>query len=267
MNTTSCYKFIKTSYYIDNHPQKQQSTNYFVVITMIATSEIWKYGLLLIVGAISGFINVIGGGGSMVILPVLLGFGVPATIANGTNRISILCQDIAATIKFIKAKKLPVRTALLPSIPTVVGAAGGALVASRVTPTLLNYVILAVLVFMIVYTLIKPPKMECPEACKQTKKIGFLNYLIFLIVGIYAGFIQVGATLIWYVLLTWRLGVGTIPANATKLFLNFIMTPIALIIFIIHPQVLLVDGLFIGIGSFLGARLSAKISKIGRAHV
>ena len=76
--------------------------------------------------------------------------------------------------------------------------------------------------------------------------------------GIYAGFIQVGATLIWYVLLTWRLGVGTIPANATKLFLNFIMTPIALIIFIIHHQVLLIDGLFIGIGSFLGAWVSAK---------
>ena len=142
---------------------------------MIITDEIWKYVLLLIVGAISGFINVIGGGGSMVILPVLLGFGVPATIANGTNRISILCQDIAATIKFIKAKKLPLRTALLLSIPTVVGAAGGALFASHVTQTLLNYVILAVLVFMIVYNLIKPPTRECHDTCKQTKKIGIWN--------------------------------------------------------------------------------------------
>ena len=49
-----------------------------------------KYFLLFLVGAFSGFINVIAGGGSMVTLPLLMGFGMPAPIANGTNRISIL---------------------------------------------------------------------------------------------------------------------------------------------------------------------------------
>ncbi|MGL5682941.1 MAG: sulfite exporter TauE/SafE family protein [Marinifilaceae bacterium] len=227
---------------------------------MEATHEIWRYLLLLFVGAVSGFINVIGGGGSMVILPVLMGLGMPATIANGTNRVSIFCQDIAATIKFIKAKKLPLRTSLLLSIPTVVGAAAGAMFASKMTQTILNYVILIILISMIIYILFKPPTTKCTAPCKEQPRIGILTYILFFIVGVYAGFIQVGATLIWYVLLTWRLKMGVISANAAKLFLNFVMTPIALIIFIIHHQVMLIDGLFIGIGSFIGAWLCAKIS-------
>ena len=37
--------------------------------------EILKYFLLFLVGCFSGFINVIAGGGSMITLPLLMGFG------------------------------------------------------------------------------------------------------------------------------------------------------------------------------------------------
>ena len=51
-----------------------------------------------------------------------------------------------------------------------------------------------------------------------------------------------------------------VSSNAVKIFLNFIMTPVALFIFILHHQVEFVDGLAVGLGSFVGAWLSAKMS-------
>ena len=211
--------------------------------------EILKYILLFIVGGLSGFINVIAGGGSLVTLPLLMGFGLPASVANGTNRISILFQDVAATIKFIRAKKLPVRPALLLSIPTIIGTVGGAMFASKINQLILNIVILTLLILMIFYIWFKPPVIKCKHPIPKDYKVDVITFIIFIIVGCYAGFIQVGSTLIWYALLTWKLKMGLISANAIKIFLNFIMTPIALIIFIFHHQVSFVDGLIIGVGS------------------
>ena len=262
-----------------------------------------KYFLLFLVGAFSGFINVIAGGGSMVTLPLLMGFGMPAPIANGTNRISILFQDIAGIIKFIKAGKLPIRIALILGIPTVIGSVVGAMFASRLNEMLLSIVIFVLLIAMSIYIIVKPPVIKNSsdnedEEVKneknidnsnlikkndatqknieninnrgrvdkilnkkiKDKKIGVFSFVLFLIVGIYAGFIQVGSTLIWYAILTWKMKFGFISANAIKLFLNFIMTPIALFVFILHHQVAFVEGIIIGVGSFIGAWISAKIA-------
>lgn len=77
---------------------------------------------LLLAGVTCGIVNVIGGGGSLLALPVLLALGLPAGVANGTNRIAILLQDITAVGTFRKQKQLPVREGLLLSIPIVIGA-------------------------------------------------------------------------------------------------------------------------------------------------
>ena len=46
--------------------------------------------LLFAVGIVAGTLNVIAGGGSFLALPVLIFLGLPATVANGTNRVAII---------------------------------------------------------------------------------------------------------------------------------------------------------------------------------
>ena len=43
--------------------------------------------ILFFTGLVSGVINTISGGGSLLTLPVLIFIGLPANVANGTNRI------------------------------------------------------------------------------------------------------------------------------------------------------------------------------------
>ena len=45
--------------------------------------------ILLVAGPAAGFINTLAGGGSLLTLPVLLLVGLPADMANATNRVCV----------------------------------------------------------------------------------------------------------------------------------------------------------------------------------
>ena len=59
-----------------------------------------QIALLLVVSAGAGIVNTLAGGGSLVTLPLLVLMGLPGTIANGTNRVGILVQSLAAAWRF-----------------------------------------------------------------------------------------------------------------------------------------------------------------------
>ena len=55
---------------------------------------------LVFVGFVAGAINTLAGGGSLLTLPILIFLGLPPNIANATNRIAILFQNIFTTAGF-----------------------------------------------------------------------------------------------------------------------------------------------------------------------
>lgn len=217
-----------------------------------------KYILLILGGAIAGLINVIAGAGSLVTLPILIGLGLPPAVANGTNRISVIMQDLSATYKFIKKKKLPLRNALLLCIPTIIGGLGGAFWATSLSSEVLNVLIMTLLVLLIIYVIWQPQSWTQKNQENSPFKLDALTFIIFTLIGFYAGFIQAAATYLWFAAVLWRLKVDMVTADAIKVFLNLILTPIALIIFIIYHQVNFFDGILLGIGSFIGGWYGAK---------
>jgi hypothetical protein len=64
--------------------------------------EIWQLGLLSAAGVVAGFLNVMAGGGSLLTVPIMVFMGIPGPVANGTNRIAILAQNITAATTFFK---------------------------------------------------------------------------------------------------------------------------------------------------------------------
>ncbi|MBO7007497.1 MAG: sulfite exporter TauE/SafE family protein, partial [Pseudomonadales bacterium] len=86
--------------------------------------------LLFLVGVISGFINTLAGGGSMLTLPAMMMMGMPADVANGTNRVGVLVQSLTGAKGFNDQDRLD-RSAILPVlVPTILGALVGSLLAS-----------------------------------------------------------------------------------------------------------------------------------------
>ena len=83
-------------------------------------------------------ITVLAGGGSLLTLPLLIFFGLPATVANGTNRVGILFQSVTAIGGFRRQQMLPVGLALLCTVPAVAGSYIGARLAVDIDDALRN---------------------------------------------------------------------------------------------------------------------------------
>ena len=66
--------------------------------------EWYLYVAVIVAGFLCGFINTLAGSGSLVTLPLLIFIGLPANIANGTNRVAILLQNIVGVSSFHQQK-------------------------------------------------------------------------------------------------------------------------------------------------------------------
>ena len=107
-------------------------------------------------GIAAGFINTVAGGGSLLTLPALMLAGMPADVANGSNRLCIVTQSVSGVAGYARAGRLP-RAGIAPVVvPAALGALVGALIASRVPAPMLEPILLAVLVIMALVLVFRP---------------------------------------------------------------------------------------------------------------
>ncbi|WP_251623479.1 sulfite exporter TauE/SafE family protein [Odoribacter lunatus] len=215
---------------------------------------------LILLGMIAGFINTFAGGGSMLVVPFLIFMGLPANIANATNRIAILCQDIVSAATFRKKGILNLRSDYKLLIPTAIGSIIGALVAVDINEDILKKVIAILLVFMFFVVLLKPDvwiktRIEAANSQKM-----FWRFLIFLGIGFYGGFIQIGVGFFLLAGLVLGCGFNLLKANAVKVFIILFYTILALVIFIWHDLVDWKTGLILSCGNMMGAWIGTRLS-------
>ena len=216
--------------------------------------------IIMIAGLVAGFINTVAGSGSVVSLSILMFLGIPANIANGTNRIAILMQNTAGVIGFKKQKVFEFKQGIWLAIPALFGSIVGALFATNINEDILEKTIGAVILCLFVLMIFKPKIWEQGDAKKLKTKPNLFQILAFFSIGVYGGFIQVGVGFFLLASLVLGAGFDLIKANAQKLFIALLYTPIALVIFISNDQVNFVLGLILGIGNIIGALLGVKFS-------
>ena len=95
--------------------------------------EIQDILLCVFAGLFAGIINTLAGSGSIITLSLLAFLGLPANVANGTNRIGLLFQSSASSLKFYKQGELSVSNRIGLLFVTVFGAVIGVVIASRIT--------------------------------------------------------------------------------------------------------------------------------------
>ncbi|MDR1182621.1 MAG: sulfite exporter TauE/SafE family protein, partial [Bacteroidales bacterium] len=77
--------------------------------------------ILVISGTIVGFINTLAGGGTIISMSLFMLLGLPPVVANGTNRIPVILQNLVSVINFYRDKKLDLKKAIHSTIPVAVG--------------------------------------------------------------------------------------------------------------------------------------------------
>ncbi|MCB0702442.1 MAG: sulfite exporter TauE/SafE family protein [Candidatus Kapaibacterium sp.] len=220
--------------------------------------QLTDYLLLFLFGNFAGFINVVAGGGSTLTLPFLILMGLDTSVANGTNRIGILTQTMAASLSFRKSKFKDTNLSIKLALLTVPGAILGAIYSTQINEESFQLIVVGVMIFVAVSLFV--PKSKTKEYVDTIKKLPLISYPLMLLLGFYAGFIQVGIGFLIMAILGAVLRLNIKRVNMHKVFIVFINTIPTLIIFILTDNVDWVTGIILSIGASLGAWWSAKLS-------
>jgi len=218
------------------------------------------YLLIWIAGVLVGFINTLSGNGSVISLPLLIFAGLPANVANGTNRVGIALQNMVGAASFYQKKVLDVRAAFILGIPAVIGSLAGSKIAVSLDETILRRVIGAAMVLMLILILARPRrwlhgKVEVLQGIPH-----WHHFLIFFAIGLYGGFIQIGVGIFLLSGLVLGLGYNLVRANAVKVGINFLFTVASLLVFQSSGQVEWIPGLVLAAGTGVGAWFAARVA-------
>jgi beta-aspartyl-peptidase (threonine type) len=215
---------------------------------------------LIVAGVLVGFINTLAGGGSIISLSVLMAVGLPANVANGTNRIAIAIQTLTASTSFKQQKVLDTKKGIILGIPAIFGAIVGAFIAVDINEDFFEKAVGIIMLFMLIFILYKPQKWLKAQDELLNKKTNFLQILIFFLIGLYGGFIHMGVGYFLLIALVFNIGYDLVKANAVKVFIVLLYTPITLIIFLYYGQVNWEYGLTLTIGNVLGALVASRMA-------
>jgi len=232
---------------------------------MIETGLI-EYVIALIGGFFAGIVNSLAGNGSAITLTILTEvLDLPGNIANGTNRLGVFSAAVGAYLGFRKNKRIEYSQSKLILITILFGALCGVIVAAFYTSNnAFMEVFKYMMLLMLPILLLRPKRWLHNE--KQTTRIPILlRVFLYLILGFYAGFIQMGMGIFFLVIAVLLDGFDLFSANIIKNLAVLILTTIALMIFqyqgLVNWRLGGVLALGQVTGAFLAVNLAAKSAK------
>jgi uncharacterized membrane protein YfcA len=208
--------------------------------------------VLLAAGLVAGFLNTLAGGGSVITIPALDWATGSVGVANATNRIAVLLQNIGAVAGFHTGRAVPFRLALRLAVPATIGGVIGAQIAARLSDGVLRIVLSAAIVFVAGTAFIRPPKAP-PLRTPWTE-------LAFLLVGFYTGFVQIGVGFLLLACLVGGLSLDLVRANAAKVLIVLVATVPSLVVFYREGKLAYAEGLVCACGNLGGAWIASRLA-------
>jgi uncharacterized membrane protein YfcA len=220
--------------------------------------EWWQILVLASVGVLAGWLNVMAGGGSLLTIPLMLFMGVPGPVANGTNRIAILAQNISAVSVFFRSGfadlKLSFSLAAMATLGAIVGANLGVQLEGVWFNRLLALTMLGVLVVMWLGGMDKPEEGDAESRPRHL----LIGHILMVGAGFWGGLIQVGVGFLLMPILHRVLGLNMVLTNMHKVTIVLMYTVVALLIYASQLELLWWAGLGLAAGNALGGFFGAR---------
>lgn len=217
-----------------------------------------QLALLFGTGLVAGVVNTIAGGGSFLTLPVLIFLGLPATAANGTNRVALLMQNVGAVWGFSRHRVVDWSLARRLAPLAMFGALLGAWLALQVGELAFRRILATLMLAITLWTLLDPWRTGRSEQQRRRLADPWL-WALFFGIGIYGGFIQAG---VGFLLLagTTLAGLDLVRGNAVKVLLVLLWTPVTLLVFGGAGAVDWGAGVAMGVGNLTGSLIAVRLT-------
>ena len=216
------------------------------------------------------------GGGSLLTVPIMLFMGMPGAVANGTNRIAIVAQNITAVTAFFRRGFSDFKLSISLALAALPGAIVGALVGTEVSGQWFNR--LVALVMIVVMVLMAMPELTNKQGKSKgarskdnksqpnenieapTTKRLITGHLCMVGAGFWGGFIQIGVGFLFMPILHRVMGLDLVRVNMHKVFIVLSYSLVALLIFASRVEVLWIAGLCLALGNAIGGWIGANMS-------
>jgi len=215
--------------------------------------EYWQILLLIIIGIFAGWINVMAGGGSLLTVPAMIFMDIPAPVANGTNRIAILAQNIVAVYAFFRNGFHDFKLSLTLSLAASFGALWGAWLGVFLHGVWFNRLLAVVMIGVIILMATEKKSAHQVTSAKQSQPKNIIaGHILMIVAGFWGGMIQVGVGFILMPILHKVMGFDLVRVNMYKVTIILSFTIIALIIFSSQLELMWWAGLGLGLGNSIG---------------
>ncbi|MFC4453560.1 sulfite exporter TauE/SafE family protein [Deinococcus sonorensis] len=208
-------------------------------------------------------ISVVTGATSLITVPALLAFGVPATTALGTNMLALTVMSVGASVPFWRGDALDrLRLPLLLGL-TGAGSLLGALLVFVVPPALLPLIIAAAM--LVVAVVVLRPGRTAAALQAPTRQRQVVGYGLTLLLAVYGGFFSGGyVTLLTAAFLT-TFRLPFLRAVATTKVINVASSLVATVIFATRGAVdwrlgVVLSGVMYA-GATIGARWTLRLEE------
>ncbi|MEE2889002.1 MAG: sulfite exporter TauE/SafE family protein [Planctomycetota bacterium] len=206
--------------------------------------DIAQMALIAVVGVVAGTINTLVGGGTLLVLPLLIFLGIPPLVANGTNRVCVAIQAAVAgwTMSRTSRKEEAGPTVknspgpgwwpfLLVFISAIPGAWGAIEIDTLDTGLFKQVMGWMLLVAVGAFLFMKTPSRSMRSE-SSVSRIGFFSGCV--LCGLYGGFMGAGIGAFVILLLTTALRIPIVDAVRWKVWMVMVISAAAGVWYLIH---------------------------------
>ena len=218
--------------------------------------------LLVLAAVAAGFVDAVVGGGGLIQLPALL-LGLPNAAPVqilATNKLSSFCGTTVSAATYYRRIRPDPKTFGPLMVLALVGAVGGALVASQIPREAFEPILLVVLIVVGAYVVLKP-QLGAETLLRHSggRHVG-TAMAVGAVIGFYDGALGPGTGSFLVLALAGLLGYSFLDASAKARMANWATNLGALLIFVPQGAVLWKVGLLMGLGNLVGGYLGARVA-------
>ncbi len=226
--------------------------------------SLWTVVLLALAGFGAGWVDAVVGGGGLIQLPALV-VGIPGASPVqilATNKLGSVCGTTVSSATYYRRVRPDPRTFVPLMLFAFAGAIGGALVATAIPKSAFDPIILAVLILVGGYIVLKPSIGHETELRFAGHHHTIAAVAAGVAIGFYDGALGPGTGSFFVFALVGLLGYNFLEASAKSKMANWATNIAALCVFIPQGAVMWKIGLVVGgcnlVGAYLGARTAVS---------
>lgn len=228
-----------------------------MIINFFQTHYLILLSFLFVLGAISGFVDAVAGGGGLISIPALMLSGIPIVMILGTNKLQATFGTSIAVYRYYRGGLIDFMTVWRGLIMGFMGAVCGAVAVHYISNHFMQIIVPFLLLGVFVFSVLN--KTSGVNTGKKRLREAVFFPVFGFVFGLYDGFFGPGVGNFWIIAIVFFLGYTFLNASGYAKVLNLKSNLFSLIIFIYYGQINYIFALIMAVGQCIGNYLGAHV--------